>query len=60
MATIARTLTAKLRPNKDSDIEEIILNEGDDVKLVQKWEHFYLIKDNEGHFINLPHDAVNP
>lgn len=58
MATIKRTLTAKLRPNKDSDIEEITLNEGDEVKLVQTWEHFHLIKDGAGHFINLPHDAV--
>ncbi len=60
MAKIKRTLTAKLRPNKDADIEEITLQEGDEVKLVQTWEHFYLIKDADGHFINLPHDAIDP
>lgn len=58
MATIARTLTVKLRPNKDSDIEETTLTAGEEVKVVQKWQHFFLIKDNEGHFINVPHDAI--
>ena len=58
MATITRTRTVKLRPNVDSDIEEITLQEGDTVKVVQKWDRFYLVKDAQGHFFNLPHGDV--
>jgi hypothetical protein len=58
MATMTRTRTVKLRPNIDSDIEEITLQEGDTVKVVQKWDRFYLVKDAQGHFFNLPHSDV--
>lgn len=58
MATIARTRTVKLRPDKDSDIEEITLQEGDSVKLVHTWAQFYLVKDDQGRFFNLPHCDV--
>lgn len=58
MAKIARTRTARLRPNKDSDVEEVTLQAGDEVKLIKTWEHFHLIKDAQGHFFNLPHADI--
>jgi SH3-like domain-containing protein len=58
MAKIIRTLTVKLRPNTDSEVEEVVLREGDDVKLVRTWDRFHLIKDNDGHFYNVPLDVV--
>lgn len=58
MAKIVRPLVARLRPNKDSDIEEIKFEAGDEVKLIKTWEHFYLVKDAQGHFYNLPHADV--
>ena len=58
MATIKRTLTVKLRPNKDTDVEEVTLSEGQTVKLVKTWDRFHLVKDDAGHFYNLPHADV--
>lgn len=58
MATINRDLTANFQTTKDGDVEQTHFKAGDSVTLVQIWDAFVLIKDDEGHFYNLPKDAV--
>lgn len=60
MATIARKIEAGLRTNKDSEVETVSFDAGDEVDVVKTWDHFYLVKDAEGHFYNLPKDAITP
>lgn len=58
MATMHRDLSAKFQTTKDGDIEQTHFKAGDAVTVVQIWDRFVLIKDAEGHFYNVPKDAV--
>lgn len=58
MATIKHDLTVKFQTTKDGDVEQTHFKAGDAVTVVQIWERFVLIKDDEGHFYNVPKDAV--
>ena len=60
MATLARPFDAGLRTNKDSETETVHFAAGDEVEVVKEWDRFYLVKDQDGHFYNLPKDAVTP
>lgn len=59
MATIKEDITAKYQTVKDGDIEETAFSVGDEVTIVQTWSQFFLVKDDEGHFYNLPKDKVD-
>lgn len=60
MATITRALTCGLKTNKEADVEEVTFRPGDTVDVVKEWDRFFLVKDEDGHFYNLPKDAVEP
>ena len=32
---------------------------GDEVEILETWEHHYLIKDDDGHYYNVPKDKVD-
>lgn len=53
-------MTAGLRTCKDAELEEISFTEGDVVDIIQEWQHFWLVKDADGHYYNLPKDCVLP
>ena len=51
--------TAKYQTTKDADIEETSFSAGDEVTLIQKWDNeFVLVKDDDGHFYNVPSSVV--
>jgi hypothetical protein len=58
MATFKEDFTAKYQTTKDADIEETTFSTGDSVKLVQTWDDYVLIKDDDGHFYNIPKDKI--
>lgn len=58
MAKILRSLTAGLLTNTTADLEQISFAAGDEVEIIKEWDHFYLVKDGDGHFYNLPKDAI--
>ena len=45
----------------DGDMEETSFSSGDEVEVVQKWDEapFVLIKDDDGHFYNIPADKLD-
>ena len=61
MATIKEDITLKLQTTVDGDIEETSFSAGDEVDVVQKWDDagYVLIKDDDGHFYNIPADKID-
>jgi len=61
MASIKEDITLKYQTTKDGDIEETSFSSGDSVDIVQKWDKapFVLIKDDDGHFYNIPSDKLD-
>ena len=61
MATVKEDITLKYQTTKDGDIEETSFSAGDDVEMVQSWDNadFCLIKDDDGHFYNIPKDKLD-
>ena len=53
MVCIKQDFTAAFQTTKDGDIETTEFHVGDEVTLLQTWEHFYLIKDQNGHLYNI-------
>lgn len=60
MATVTQNVTLKFQTTKDGDIEEVPFAPGDPLTIVQAWDHFYLVKDNDGHYYNIAKDLVAP
>ena len=60
MAIIKEDITLKFATTKDSDIEETAFSSGDEVDLIETWEHHILIRDDDGHFYNIPKDKLDP
>jgi hypothetical protein len=60
MATISREITVQFQTTREGDIEPTHFRVGDQVSLVQEWDRFYLIKDADGHFYNVPKDSLDP
>ena len=61
MATIKEDVVLKYRATVDDDVEETNFSAGDEVEMVQHWEEagYYLIKDDDGHFYNIPADKLD-
>ena len=59
MATIKEDITLKFITTKDSDVEETSFSAGDEVELLETWDHYYLIKDDEGHHYSIPKDKLD-
>jgi len=59
MATINADITLKYQTTTDGDVEETSFSSGDEVVVVQTWETHYLIKDDDGHFYNIPKDKID-
>ena len=60
MATVTRALSIKFQSVKDSDVETTELRPGDTVTLMKEWDAYYLIRDDAGHYYNVPKDAIQP
>jgi hypothetical protein len=61
MATIKEDVVLKFRATVDDDVEDTSFSAGDDVELVQQWEEagYCLIKDEDGHFYNIPSAKID-
>ncbi len=59
MATFNEDITLKFVTTKDSDIEETEFSSGDEVEILETWDHHFLIKDDEGHYYNVPKDKLD-
>jgi NADPH-dependent curcumin reductase CurA len=59
MATFKEDFTAKYQTTKDADIEETTFAAGDEVSSVQTWDDYVLVKDDDGHFYNVPKDKID-
>jgi hypothetical protein len=59
MATIKEDVTLKFQTTKDGDMEETTFSTGDSVDVVSTWDNFYLIKDKDGHFYNIPKSKLD-
>ena len=61
MASIKEDITLKSQTTVDGDIEEISFSAGTEIEVVQKWDEagYTLIKDDDGHFYNIPSDKLD-
>ena len=61
MASIKEDITLKYQTTKDGDVEETSFSAGDDVEVVQEWGEapFVLIKDDDGHYYNVPKEKLS-
>ena len=59
MATFNQDITLKFMSTKDADMEETEFSAGDEVEILETWEDHYLIKDDDGHYYNVPKDKVD-
>lgn len=60
MATVKSDFSAKFQTNTDADIEATQFTSGEEVTVVQTWDNFFLIKDNDGHFYNVAKENIQP
>lgn len=60
MATIKTDSSVRYQTVRNGEIEEKRFHVGEDVHLVQTWEHHYLVKDRDGHYYNLRKELVQP
>lgn len=58
MATVKEAITLKYQTTKDGDMEETSFSNGQSVTVISEWQNHYLIKDDDGHFYNIPKDKV--
>jgi hypothetical protein len=58
MATVKQDFTAKFQTSKDTDMEETAFHAGDTVTVVQTWDKFFLIKDENNHYYNVGKDNI--
>ena len=58
MATIKEDIILKFQTTVDEDSEETNFSSGDEVEVIQTWNEYYLIKDDDGHFYNIPKDKL--
>lgn len=61
MASIKEDITLKLQTTVDGEIEENNFSAGTEVEVVQEWGEagYTLIKDDDGHFYNIPSDKLD-
>ena len=57
-ATFTSDVELKLATNKDADIETVTFHAGDTAHIVKTWDRFFLIKDDNGHYYNVPKDKI--
>ncbi|RYF08216.1 MAG: hypothetical protein EOO40_07975 [Deltaproteobacteria bacterium] len=60
MATVRSDFSAKFQTSKESDLESTDFKAGDEVTVVQSWDEFFLIKDDNGHYYNVAKDHIQP
>lgn len=59
MATFTKDMNVKFVTTKDGDEEEVAFKQGDEVAVVHTWQRHYLVRDNDGHYHNIPKDALS-
>ena len=59
MATVNADITLKYQTTKDGDVEETSFASGDEIEVVSSWGKHHLIKDDDGHYYNIPKEKVD-
>jgi hypothetical protein len=57
---IKRSITYKHQANLGEEVSEIALSEGDELAVLQDWEHSWLAKTSDGKLFNVKKDAAEP
>ena len=58
MARLNSDFVARYQTTLDEEVEETAFEAGDEVRIMATWKHHYLVKDNEGHFYNIPRQLI--
>jgi len=58
MAQFKNDFVARFRTSLDEDVEETAFVAGDEVRVMAIWKRHYLVKDDEGHFYNIPRELI--
>jgi hypothetical protein len=58
MAQIKEQCVLKFQTTKGGDMEETTFTPGTQVTVIKEWDHFFLIKDEHGHYYNAPKSVV--
>ncbi len=58
MATFKEDMTLRLTSNKDAETESVDFHAGDHVHVTHEWARFYLVRDDNGHYFNVPKDKI--
>lgn len=58
MAQFKSDFVARFRTTLDEEIEETAFQTGDEVRVMATWKRHYLVKDDEGHFYNIPREFL--
>ena len=58
MATFTEETTLKYITTTDGDLEEHTFSSGDEITVLEEWDDYYLIKDDDDHIYNVPHDKI--
>ena len=57
---ITSAVSLKHQANLGEDVEEVEFSEGDELSVLQEWEHAYLAKSSDGKLFNVKKDAAEP
>jgi hypothetical protein len=54
MATIKKAITLKHQANLGEEPEDVAFSEGDEVTVLNEWEDYFLCKNEDGMYFNIP------
>jgi hypothetical protein len=58
MAKCLKDFTLKYQGNKSAPIEEVAFKKDMSVDIAEEWQHFYLIRDQNGRYYNVSKDWI--
>jgi hypothetical protein len=58
MSIVKQDFAAKLQTTKKGEIVTVLIRAGEEVKIVNVWQHHLLIRDQRGHFYNVPKELI--
>jgi hypothetical protein len=50
--------TLKHQPNLGEEVEDVEIDAGEELTVLQEWESFYLVKNSDGRLFNVEKDLV--
>jgi len=57
---ITRSVSYKHQANLGEDVAEVSLAEGDELTVLQEWEHAWLAKTSDGKLFNVKKEVAEP